>query len=90
MEKDPQAKIRLMNLHLNNELLSKVSEIISFGNGIIGLFNALGPVPSSVIWMFENLKQEEDFVRSFSILYSLYNHFSQSRVLKNFISRLCV
>lgn len=45
MEKVPQAKIRLMNLNLNNELISKVSEIISFGNGIIGLFNALGPVP---------------------------------------------
>lgn len=45
MEKVPQAKIRLMNLNLNNKLISKVSEIISFGNGTIGLFNALGLVP---------------------------------------------
>lgn len=46
MEKVPHAQIRLMNFNLNNELASKVSEIISSGKGIIDSFNALGPVPT--------------------------------------------
>ena len=45
MEKVPQAKIRLTNLNLNNELISNVSEIISSGKGITGSSKALGPAP---------------------------------------------